>query len=252
MKIKHLKPEDPVYFFPKIESNASESDYPDGLIAIGGDLASERLLYAYRHGIFPWYSENEPIMWWSPNPRAVILPKEFHMSRSLAKRLRNESWSFSLNKDFSNVICQCAKNRRDEGTWITSEMISAYQKLHHLGYAHSFEAWKNGVLAGGIYGIRLGGVFFGESMFSAAKDGSKVALSALVYSSKKNGIKMIDCQIESDHLQSLGMRALDRADFLAKLKKYVTHKKVMPNWHFSTQSAILLTQLRDNNLNLDQ
>ena len=166
------------------------------------------------------------------------------MSRSLARRLRKESWTFSVNNEFARVIRHCATNRGEHGTWITEEMISAYETLHALGYAHSLEAWHEGELAGGIYGLRLGNLFFGESMYSARTDGSKIALSALVHVSKSENIKMIDCQLDSPHLHSLGMREISRTEFLGLLATGSEPAATMPDWQLGPQTATVLEQLR--------
>jgi leucyl/phenylalanyl-tRNA---protein transferase len=193
---------------------------PPGLLAAGGDLSPERLLAAYRRGIFPWYSAGQPVLWWSPDPRAVLFPEEFHRTRSLAKTLRNAGFSTSADRDFEAVIDGCAAPRSaSPGTWITSDMRGAYLALHRLGYAHSIEAWRDGCLAGGLYGVRLGGVFFGESMFSAARDGSKVALAQLVALCLRNSIAVIDCQLYSRHLGSLGARTIPRSQFQRLLRE---------------------------------
>jgi leucyl/phenylalanyl-tRNA---protein transferase len=195
---------------------------PPGLLAAGGDLSCPRLLAAYRRGIFPWYSPGQPVLWWSPDPRAVLFPEEFRCSRSLAKTLRNGGFSTGIDADFAAVIDGCAAPRTaSPGTWITSEMRAAYLELHHLGYAHSIEVRRDGALAGGLYGVRLGGVFFGESMFSAARDASKVALAHLVERCDRSGIVVIDCQLYSRHLGSLGARTIPRARFQALLAEQI-------------------------------
>jgi leucyl/phenylalanyl-tRNA---protein transferase len=193
---------------------------PPGLLAAGGDLSPERLLAAYRRGIFPWYSPGQPVLWWSPDPRAVLFPEEFRRARSLAKTLRNGGFSTSVDRDFEAVIDGCAAPRSaSPGTWITSDMRGAYLALHRLGYAHSIEAWRDGSLAGGLYGVRLGGVLFGESMFSAVRDGSKVALAHLVALCLRNSIAVIDCQLYSRHLGSLGARTIPRSQFQRLLRE---------------------------------
>ncbi len=195
---------------------------PPGLLAAGGDLSPERLLAAYRRGIFPWYSPGQPVLWWSPDPRAVLFPEEFHCTRSLAKTLRNGGFSTSIDRDFLAVIDGCAAPRSSSpGTWITSDMRAAYLTLHRLGCAHSIEAWRGGALAGGLYGVRLGGVFFGESMFSAVRDASKVALAHLVAVCLRNSIAVIDCQLYSRHLGSLGARTIPRPAFERLLREQV-------------------------------
>lgn len=197
--------------FPDV--NLAETE-PNGLLAIGGDLSETRVLSAYRRGIFPWYSSGQPILWWSPAPRMVLYPAEFHVSRSLRKILRQDRYRVSVDCDFEGVIRACAAPRReDDGTWLLPEMIKAYQRLHRRGFAHSVEVWNGESLAGGLYGIRLGRLFFGESMFSAQRDGSKVALAALTDLSLQIGLELIDCQIYTPHLAGLGAREITRDQF---------------------------------------
>lgn len=195
-------------------------DEPPGLVAAGGDLSPERLVAAYRRGFFPWYSPGQPILWWCPDPREVLFPAEFRRSRSLGKRERNAGFDVADDVDFAMVIDSCAAPRARDGggTWITPEMREAYLELHRRGIAHSVEVRLHGQLVGGLYGIRLGGVFFGESMFSREPDASKVALSSLVRRSTEMGIELIDCQMPSNHLASLGSRPLPRTEFLQRLK----------------------------------
>lgn len=196
---------------------------PPGLLAAGGDLRPERILAAYRRGIFPWYSADQPILWWSPDPREVLFPEEFRRSRSLAKRERNAGFEVRFNTDFAAVIDACAAPRSsDGGTWITSQMRDAYVHLHTLGHAHSIEVWFEQQLVGGLYGIQIGQIFFGESMFSRRTDASKVALSALVRAAPARGIGLIDCQLASEHLKSLGSRSMPRRDFLQLLAELLT------------------------------
>ncbi|HZF25967.1 MAG TPA: leucyl/phenylalanyl-tRNA--protein transferase [Steroidobacteraceae bacterium] len=194
---------------------------PDGLLAAGGDLTVERLLTAYEHGIFPWYAPGQPVLWWSPDPRAVLYPQELRVSRSLNKRVRNSGLSTRLDANFAAVIRACAAPRSaDAGTWLTEEMICAYEELHAQGHAHSVETWRDDLLVGGLYGVCLGQVFFGESMFSRETDASKVALLRLVNECQRRAIVLIDCQVTSGHLQSLGSRAISRAAFLAALAQH--------------------------------
>jgi leucyl/phenylalanyl-tRNA---protein transferase len=210
-----LRPGDPPDAFPPLEEALRE---PDGLLCAGGDLTPARLLEAYRRGIFPWYSEGQPILWWSPDPRAVLFPGEFRVSRSLAKTLRNRGFETSLDSACAEVIEHCADEAlRPEGTWISPEMRSAYLELHRLGHAHSVETRLDGRLVGGLYGVALGRVFFGESMFSIERDASKVALARLVDEAVSRGIELIDCQVTSLHLESLGARSIPRARFRALL-----------------------------------
>ncbi|MDZ7642036.1 MAG: leucyl/phenylalanyl-tRNA--protein transferase [Desulfurivibrio sp.] len=183
---------------------------PDGLLAMGGDLEPERLLLAYSQGIFPWYSPGEPILWWAPDPRMVLFPAEFHGSRRLARKLRQGYFSFTINHDFTAVIRACAEIPRpgQEGSWLDEEMITAYHRLHVMGHAHSVECWRDGALVGGLYGVSLGRVFFGESMFSRVADASKASLAHLVAGLKEAGCLLIDCQVPSDHLFRLGGRLI--------------------------------------------
>ena len=217
--ITWLSPQDAPEWFPPLEQALEE---PAGLLAAGGDLSPERLIAAYRAGIFPWYSPGQPVLWWSPDPRAVLFPEEFRCTRSLAKTLRNGGLTLSVDRDFAGVIDGCAAPRAaSPGTWITPEMRAAYLELHRLGCAHSVEAWRAGVLLGGLYGVRLGGVFFGESMFSRARDASKAALAHLVALCRRNAIAVIDCQLPSRHLASLGARTIPRGKFQALLAEHV-------------------------------
>ena len=213
-----LSPDDPPERFPPHERALRD---PPGLLAAGGDLTTERLMAAYARGIFPWYSAGQPVLWWSPDPRAVLFPEEFRCTRSLAKTLRNGGFTLSIDRDFAAVIDGCAAPRAaSPGTWITPEMRAAYLELHRLGCAHSVEAWRAGSLVGGLYGVRLGGVFFGESMFSRCRDASKAALAHLVELCRANGIVAIDCQLPSRHLASLGARTIPRTQFQALLREH--------------------------------
>ena len=216
-RITWLSAQDAPEWFPPLEQALEE---PAGLLAAGGDLSPERLIAAYRGGIFPWYSPGQPVLWWSPDPRAVLFPEEFRCTRSLAKTLRNGGFTVSVDWDFPGVIDGCAAPRAaSPGTWITTEMRAAYLELHRLGCAHSIEAWHAGALAGGLYGVRLGGVFFGESMFSRTRDASKAALAHLVALCPANAIVAIDCQLPSRHLASLGSRTIPRSQFQALLRE---------------------------------
>ncbi|MFZ9709705.1 MAG: leucyl/phenylalanyl-tRNA--protein transferase [Steroidobacteraceae bacterium] len=197
-------------------------DEPPGLLAAGGDLSVDRLLAAYRRGIFPWYSPGQPILWWCPDPREVLFPQQFHRSRSLTRRERRGDFEIRMDQAFAEVVGACAAPRaRERGTWITPEMQAAYEQLHERGYAHSIEVWRDERLVGGVYGVRLGAVFFGESMFSREPDGSKLALSALATRSESLGLQLIDCQMPSPHLASLGSRTLPREEFLALLARWI-------------------------------
>lgn len=192
---------------------------PEGLLAVGGDLAPERLLHAYRRGIFPWYSAGEPILWWSPDPRCVLIPGEQHVSRRLRRTLRQQRFRVTCNRTFDRVVSQCAEVRREkgEGTWLVPDMQAAYQRLHRLGYAHSIEAWQGDLLAGGLYGVAMGPFFFGESMFHQITDASKVVLVTLTDYLQQQGFILFDCQVPNPHLLSMGARNLPRPEFLAQL-----------------------------------
>ncbi|MBI5786559.1 MAG: leucyl/phenylalanyl-tRNA--protein transferase [Rhodocyclales bacterium] len=207
-------PPEPV--FPPVERALTE---PNGLLAAGGDLSPARILAAYRLGIFPWFSAGEPILWWSPDPRMVLFPAELRISRSLAKVLRNKPYQVTLDTVFTEVVGACAGTPREgqAGTWITAEMQAAYGKLHELGYAHSVEVWMDGKLAGGLYGMALGTAFYGESMFSRRTDASKIALAHLSMHLQRHGFGIIDCQMETTHLASLGARPIPRSEFVALL-----------------------------------
>jgi leucyl/phenylalanyl-tRNA--protein transferase len=214
--ITWLAPDDPPDRFPPHEAALSE---PSGLLAAGGDLKPERLIAAYARGIFPWYSPGQPVLWWSPDPREVLWPQEFRRSRSLKRSLRQRGFELHENRDFPAVVSACAAPRsRSPGTWITPEMKSAYCALHARGIAHSFEIWRGDALLGGLYGVRLGAVFFGESMFSREPDASKAALAGLVQRSELLRIGLIDCQLPSAHLRSLGSRPIPRRQFLDFLR----------------------------------
>ncbi len=194
---------------------------PDGLLAIGGDLGIERILHAYRRGIFPWYSEGQPVLWWSPDPRCVLEPGNIKISRSLSKTLRKGLFQISYNRAFEQVIRACAEPRNDtSGTWITAEMLEAYVNLHRAGHAVSVECWQGSELAGGLYGIVIGKVFFGESMFSRRSDASKVALVHLARTLESYGFRLIDCQVYSKHLQSLGAHPIPRKLFISILDNF--------------------------------
>lgn len=191
----------------------------DGLLAIDGDLSPERLMLAYSNGIFPWFSEDEPILWWSPDPRFVLYPKDIKISHSMKKLLKKNAYRISFDTCFRDVIFNCANVRKESGTWISEEMIEAYCKLHELGYAHSAEAWYEEKLVGGLYGISIGKCFFGESMFSTRSNASKAAFITLVKKLEEQGYIMIDCQVYTEHLESLGAVNISRAKFLELLKE---------------------------------
>ena len=205
------------YTFPPLEAAS-----PEGLLAVGGDLNPDRLLSAYRQGVFPWFSDGQPILWWSPDPRAILYPADLHISRSLRKSLRTQGFAVTADRAFDDVIQRCAESRNArEGTWITSGMQEAYCTLHRMGYAHSVETWQNGQLVGGLYGLAIGKAFFGESMFSQITDASKTALVALSVSLTAGGYHFIDCQVVSEHLNSLGAKAVPRYRFSSELKQAV-------------------------------
>lgn len=203
-------------FFPPVQEASSE-----GILAYGGDLSPERLLLAYRNGIFPWFEENQPILWWSPNPRMVLFLDELIVSKSMRTILNRKTFQVTFNQNFREVISQCQKIKRDgqNGTWITNEMIEAYCKLNELGIAKSVEVWQNDQLVGGLYGIDLGHVFCGESMFSIVSNASKVAFISLVKKLEESNYKLLDCQVYNEHLESLGCREIDRVDFIEILKQ---------------------------------
>lgn len=193
---------------------------PSGLLAAGGDLSPARLLSAYERGVFPWYSAQQPILWWAPDPRMVLFPAEFKVSRSLGKTLRNGGFDCRFDTAFGATIRACAAPRRSGAdTWLNAEMIDSYEELHRRGYGHSVETWRGDELVGGLYGLQLGGVFFGESMFSGERDASKVALARLVEQCRRRGIELIDCQIASSHLASLGAREVSRNEFVQLLRR---------------------------------
>lgn len=205
---------------------------PNGLLAAGGDLSVKRLLVAYRHGIFPWFSEGEPILWWSPDPRMVLFPNEFKVSHSLRKTLRNGNHEVRFDSRFEQVMRACAAPREGaSGTWILEEMIAAYCELHRLGYAHSVETWMDGELVGGLYGMALGRMFYGESMFSRRPNASKIALAHLAAQLKRWNFGMIDCQMNTTHLASLGAREIPRNEFIAGLQDLIDCSPV-PVWRF--------------------
>ncbi|MBI2381083.1 MAG: leucyl/phenylalanyl-tRNA--protein transferase [Gammaproteobacteria bacterium] len=202
---------------------------PNGLLAAGGDLSPQRLLDAYSRGIFPWFEEDQPILWWSPDPRAVLFVDDFKPSRSLAKTLRRGHFQCTIDQDFSAVTAACAGPRADQdGTWITEDMRAAYGELHRLGHAHSVETWQNGRLVGGLYGVCLGRMFFGESMFSRVSDASKAALCYLVEFLRPHGYPLIDCQVANPHTLSLGAIEIPRERYLKLVAQYATLKSTAP------------------------
>ena len=213
----------------------------EGLLAVGGDLSVERLVLAYSQGIFPWYAEDDPILWWSPDPRLVLYPAELHVSRSLRKVLHQQSFAVTLDQAFDKVIRACAGNRGSDhpGTWIVPEMMAAYEALHAAGLAHSVEAWQGDMLAGGLYGVSLGGAFFGESMFTRVSNASKVALARLVAGLRQAGFHLIDCQVTTDHLLRLGARELSRARFMKELQRALKRPTLQGLWRFSNAEGIV-------------
>jgi len=208
----------------------------EGLLAVGGDLSQERLLLAYRMGIFPWYSKDEPIMWWSPDPRLVLYPSELKVSKSLKKTIKKRLFQVTVDQAFESVIKACAQSRTrmQEGTWIVNDMIAAYCHLHESGLAHSVETWQAGKLTGGLYGVSLGKCFFGESMFTRTSNASKVAFVALVELLKTLNFNLIDCQVTTAHLLSFGAREIPRTRFLKELEKSLESTTIKNKWSFST------------------
>lgn len=223
----------PVFLLSKrVEFPSPHRARQDGLLAVGGDLSQERLLLAYQMGIFPWYAEGDPIIWWSPDPRLVIYPDEFQVSRSLRKLLRQQKFHITFDRAFHDVIIACATVRLNngEGTWITDEMATAYCALHEAGFAHSAEAWRDGKLVGGLYGVSLGRVFFGESMFTRESNASKAAFATLAAQLKAWRFHLIDCQIKTDHLVRFGAREVPRERFLSDLGRALRHRTVWGKW----------------------
>ena len=225
------------YRFPPLEEATV-----DGLLAIGGDLSSERLLAAYRKGIFPWYNPGQPILWWSPDPRTVLYPSRLRISRSLRKALRHSHFHITTDTAFDRVIIECAESKRDgtvAGTWITTDMRSAYLNLYRLGYAHSVETWQHNRLVGGLYGVAIGGIFFGESMFSVTRDSSKVALAGLVSQLLQLEFRLIDCQLPSTHLFSLGAQSIPRMEFVEELQLGINSKQMSIPWELAIDAGDL-------------
>lgn len=232
-----LKPDSADLRFPPVELAS-----PEGLLAVGGDLRAERLLEAYRHGIFPWFNPGQPILWWSPDPRAVLFPSKLRLSHSLKKSLRRKKFTVTLDRAFREVISFCAQPRSEgagHGTWITPEMIEAYCVLHERGVAHSVESWSDGELVGGLYGVALGSAFFGESMFTRKTDASKVAFVHLVRQLERWRYRLIDCQLPSKHLFSLGAEEIRRRDFMDILARVLQEPDRPGHWHFEADPAIL-------------
>ncbi|MCK5310519.1 MAG: leucyl/phenylalanyl-tRNA--protein transferase [Desulfobacteraceae bacterium] len=207
---------------------------PNGLLCVGGDLSTERLLLAYSSGIFPWFSDDEPILWWSPDPRLVLYPKNIKISKSLKKKLKKHEFKITMDKAFEDVIYACANTRtqNSEETWLVNEMIQAYMKLHNEGFAHSVECWQDDKLAGGLYGISLGRCFFGESMFTYISDASKIALATLSDYLLKLNFDLIDCQVTTEHLISMGGFEISRETFLDQLKQSLQKPSITGVWDF--------------------
>ncbi len=205
----------------------------DGLLAVGGDLSEKRLLLAYSMGIFPWYSEGFPILWWSPDPRLVLVPEELKVSRSLRQVIRKNTFRVTMDTAFEEVIRNCAEapRKKNEGTWITEDMIEAYTRLHHSGFAHSVESWRNGELAGGLYGVSLGKAFFGESMFSKMSNASKAAFTELVRQLIAWGFTCIDCQVTTSHLMGFGAKEIPRGEFMRMLHRALGMPAVKGKWN---------------------
>lgn len=220
--------------FPNVEQALRE---PDGLLAAGGDLSAERLIAAYSHGIFPWYSDDQPILWWSPDPRCVVFPAEAHLSKSLKKHIRKTQPRVSFDQAFPEVIRHCARLDSDEGTWITEEMEEAYIDLFERGIAHSVEVWEADQLVGGLYGLAIGKCFFGESMFSLRPNASKVAFIRLCQQLSEWDYAIVDCQVENPHLNTLGAKCIERVKFLSILNKNINLSAPNSDWEFSSSAT---------------
>jgi leucyl/phenylalanyl-tRNA--protein transferase len=228
-----LDPEAAEVVFPDVELALQE---PDGLLAVGGKLSTEWLLHAYQRGIFPWYGQGQPILWWAPDPRLVLLPANLHVSRSLARVISRGEFTVTLDTAFVDVITACARARPSQsGTWITPEMRSAYVELHHAGHAHSVESWCDGKLVGGLYGVAIGNIFFGESMFTETTDASKTAFVALVRQLGRWGFILIDCQVYTEHLASLGASTIPRKEFTAILDQECLQPGHRQPWTFDSR-----------------
>lgn len=204
-------------WFPPVEDATEE-----GLLALGGDLSVERLLLAYRSGIFPWFNEDKPPLWWCPNPRCVLFPNELYVSKSMQQLLKRKEFRITINQAFEEVVFLCGYTRKEkEGTWITDDILDAYSHLHRLGFAVSIEAWKNNELVGGLYGVKMGNIFFGESMFSKLSNASKYAFITYVQQLQNEGVVLIDCQVYTPHLESMGARMIEREEFLNLVKENI-------------------------------
>jgi leucyl/phenylalanyl-tRNA--protein transferase len=234
IRLHWLDPRDPQQAFPPIHLAMRD---PNGLLAIGGDLSPARLLRAYRQGIFPWYNPDEPILWWCPDPRAVLAPAGLHVSRSLAKAVRRADYAVTLDQAFVDVLDACAASRAaSRGTWLGGDMKRAYLDLHRLQHAHSVEVWREGRLVGGLYGVGIGHAFFGESMFSRVNDGSKIAMVWLCRQLEAWGFEIIDCQISSAHLLSLGAHEVSRSQFIAALHAASGHPEPAGGWRLTVDA----------------
>ena len=230
MTAPYLLSDDTVDKFPDIDLALDE---PNGLLAVGGDLSPQRLLAAYKNGIFPWFSDDQPILWWSPNPRSVMKLDDFKISKSLKKTLSKKTFHVTMDTAFNDVISECASMRKDGfGTWITNDMLDAYKELHKLGYAHSVECWYEQQLVGGLYGLSIGHAFFGESMFTRKTDASKVAFAHLVQQLKQWQFDFIDAQVSSEHIASLGAKDISRRQFLSELQQTLKLPSRVGRWHF--------------------
>lgn len=238
-----LNPDDDTTPFPDVEQALIE---PNGLLAVGGSLSMTRLLNAYRHGIFPWYSAGQPLLWWSPDPRTVLFPARFKLSRSLRKTLHKTTHDVTLDTAFDDVVGACAAPRSSEsGTWITPAMAHAYSNLHSAGYAHSVEVWQDNKLVGGLYGVALGRVFYGESMFSTLRDGSKIALANLAGQLRAWDFAVIDCQLHTAHLESLGAEEISRSQFTDLLTENCTMPGRPGPWRFESARPWAHTQAQE-------
>jgi len=233
----------PVYQLPEdLIFPSPELAEPEGLLAVGGDLSVKRLLLAYSMGIFPWYSEGDPILWWSPNPRLVLELSRLKVSKSLTRVIKKGAFTVTMDQGFNSVLNECstAKRQRDEGTWIVGDMIAAYNLMHRAGFAHSVETWDEGKLAGGLYGVSIGKVFFGESMFSQKRDASKVSLVYLVSALKSWGFDFIDCQVTTSHLLRLGAHEISRSEFLRRLGRALKGETRCGRWKLPKDLELLI------------
>jgi len=234
-----------VLAFPPVESALTT---PNGLLCVGGDLSAKRLLAAYRSGIFPWFSPGDPILWWSPNPRMVLYPAELHLPRSLAKVLRNRAYEVRFDTAFAEVMHGCAASQRpgQDGTWITPAIIAGYCELHAQGHAHSAECWMDGELVGGLYGVAIGHMFYGESMFAKRPDASKIAFVHLVRWLAAQGFGLIDCQMRTEHLARFGAREIGREEFLQTLRRLTGQGRPVGPWQYRVAQDALDTLSMDN------